>query len=182
MTRREHDNYPTPSWTVDRLLEEYSIDAQLVVEPAAGSGSLVRAFQARCVGTYWRAVDIMEEHREALASVCDDVLIGDYLENPCDCDAIIGNPPYKLARQFVEKAIREAPVVVFLLRLGFLSSAKRCDLLRLHTPSVYVLPNRPSYTGTGKTDQYDYAWFAWDESDDPIVRILNKTSRQTRRG
>lgn len=32
--------------------------------------------------------------------------------------------------------------------------------MRSHTPDIYVLPNRPSFSGKG-TDSIEYAWFVW---------------------
>jgi hypothetical protein len=47
-----------------------------------------------------------------------------------------------------------------LLRLNFLGSSVRAQFMRSHTPDVYVLPNRPSFTGNG-TDSIEYTWFVW---------------------
>jgi hypothetical protein len=35
-----------------------------------------------------------------------------------------------------------------------------------------VLPRRPSFTADGKTDATDYAWFAWNTSDDRGERLI----------
>jgi hypothetical protein len=32
-------------------------------------------------------------------------------------------------------------------------------------PDIYVIPNRPSFTG-GKTDSIEYAWFVWSKYND----------------
>ena len=52
-----------------------------------------------------------------------------------------------------------------LLRLNFLGSQERSDYLREHMPDIYVIPNRPSFTG-GKTDSIEYAWFVWSKYND----------------
>lgn len=179
MDRVRNDAYPTPCWPVDRLLEAFSLDADLVLEPAAGSGNLIRWFRRHGVGRYWAAVEIDEQHRQALEVVSDDFVIGDYLTIPRSADAIVGNPPFSSAFEFAKKAIQEAPIVVLLLRLGFLSSGRRAPWLQQHTPSVYVLPERPGFVGAG-TDKYDYAWFVWCD-EDPIVRVLDRTRKQLRR-
>lgn len=78
-------------------------------------------------------------------------------------DLVITNPPYSLAMEFVERALREiAPSgeVAMLLRLCWLAGQKRAAFHREHPGDVYVLPKRPSFTGKG-TDSADYAWFVW---------------------
>lgn len=53
--------------------------------------------------------------------------------------------------------------VAFLLRLAFLATMRRrVSLWQANPPAkVWVLPQRPSFTGKG-TDQFDYGWFVWD--------------------
>ena len=41
---------------------------------------------------------------------------------PDGCEAIITNPPFKLAEQFVEHALELSPLVVMLLRFAFFES------------------------------------------------------------
>lgn len=50
--------------------------------------------------------------------------------------------------------------MAILLRLNFLGTEGRSAFMREHAPDVYVLPNRPSFTGT-KTDSIEYVWFVW---------------------
>lgn len=76
-------------------------------------------------------------------------------------DVVITNPPYSLAMPVIEQALAlETQFIVMLLRLNFLASGGRADFMRTHAPDVYVLPNRPSFSGTG-TDSIEYAWFVW---------------------
>lgn len=51
-------------------------------------------------------------------------------------------------------------MVCWPLRLNFLGSKKRCKWLQADMPDVYVLPNRPDFTGDGG-DATEYAWFVW---------------------
>lgn len=92
---------------------------------------------------------------------------------------ILMNPPFSLSLEFVERALREVDpfgVVCALLRLNWLASVRRAPFLRAHTPSVYVLPKRPSFTADGRVDAADYGWFCWREGQ-PIVRILDVEAR-----
>ena len=79
----------------------------------------------------------------------------DFLELPAPAkpyDLVITNPPFQLAMEFVQHAMRfiqPAGAVAMLLRLNWLASLKRADFLRRFCPDVHVLPRRPSFTGRG---------------------------------
>src|SRR5258707_9168253 len=45
------------------------------------------------------------------------------------CEAIVTNPPFKLAERFVAHALELCPIVVMLLRLAFLESERRTGIL-----------------------------------------------------
>ncbi len=81
------------------------------------------------------------------------------------CDAIITNPPFFLALEFIQRAMRESRsyscTLAFLLRLNFLGSKKRRQFHLDHPADLYVMTKRPSFIG-GKTDSIEYAWFVWD--------------------
>jgi hypothetical protein len=56
--------------------------------------------------------------------------------------------------------------------------------MRSNCPDVYVLPNRPSYEATGRTDSIEYAWMHWKKNikrDFATVRILAVTPLAERR-
>lgn len=60
--------------------------------------------------------------------------------------AVIMNPPYLLAQEFIEHALTltDGPVAA-LLRLNFLGGGERSKWLSVHVPDVYVLADRPSF-------------------------------------
>ncbi len=61
---------------------------------------------------------------------------------------VLGNPPYDGAVQWVEKSLRLAPVVGFLLRSTFLGSAKRHHWWKNHPPAyIWTLDGRPKWEG-----------------------------------
>ena len=75
---------------------------------------------------------------------------------------ILTNPPFSLALEFCDHAIKHAEHVFMLLRLNFLAAKKRRNWWIMHEPSaLFVLSERPSFTDNGKTDATDYAWFYW---------------------
>lgn len=167
--RHELDFYETPSWTVDALLDRLNGKLEKVssiLDPAAGNGALIRGIND-CRIT---AIDIDARHRRQLELITPDVWIGDFLETSVGTigvhDMIICNPPYNYAEAFVRHAMGHdgkkewfAPVGYFLLRLNFLASKGRKFWMREKKPNVYVLSKRPSFTGDGRTDGTEYAWF-----------------------
>jgi hypothetical protein len=169
--REAADNYPTPAWCVRRLLERVWLPGGLWLEPAAGSGAIVRAVNAYrmyCLAApvVWVACDVRPECRDDLSGVVDDgnVHIEDFLTRDFGCsdwDCVISNPPYSLAQEFVTKSLELAPFVAMLLRLNFLASGERAPFFRSEQPDIYVLPNRPSFTANGKTDASEYCWMVW---------------------
>jgi hypothetical protein len=90
-------------------------------------------------------------------------------------DLIITNPPFKLARKFVDTALERAPVVIMLLRLAFLESGERMDwfkggsLVRIHISSRRLpMMHRDGWTGKKAGSAVAHAWFVWDK-DHPLV-------------
>lgn len=198
--RVEDDRYFTPAWCVERLLEEIDLPKGLWLEPCAGNGAIIKACNSLHSQWHpymkWRANEINKKYEGDLLKLVQHyhLRIGDFLtmnlldmypednqENP---DVIITNPPFALAMQIVEHAFTFDPTyVVMLLRLNFLASASRAAFMRRRMPDVYVLPNRPSFTG-GATDSIEYAWFVWGpESSNNCgeIRVLATTNQEDRK-
>jgi hypothetical protein len=90
-----------------------------------------------------------------------------------------------MAQAFIESSRKRFPNadICFLLRLGFLESEARREFFQqMGVPDLYILPNRPSFTGQG-TDASTYAWFLWSEQPAKIgrVQILKYTPRAERK-
>ena len=177
--RRLDDAYMTPAWCVRRLLEEWRpYDPGIMVEPAVGDGAIVRAVD-EVMPRGWRVYDIRKT--SACLDPCDFLEVSDVIPSAA---AVLTNPPYCLAEEFVRhsRACFPCADLVFLLRIAFLASAARLPLWRdVGTPDIYVLPNRPSFTGGG-TDSADYAWFRWPEERRLAgqIRILAETTKSER--
>jgi hypothetical protein len=116
----------------------------------------------------------------------------DVIENFLDCDIeldkdsmIVSNPPFCLAKEFIEKAYRLNPrFIVYFLRLNFLGSKERFLFFKHYKPSFCVVHHdRPSFVvddikyfdkkGNEKilkkysTDSIEYAHFVWDTTKEP---------------
>jgi len=144
--RRPYDEYNTPAWVVDKFLEFLPIrEDWTYIEPCRSTGAF---YYKMPLGSAWGEI------REGV-----DYLATEY--NHADC--ILTNPPYNMAQEFVEKAHKDADVIIMLLRLNFLESMRRFDFWNKYPPHHLVtLSKRPSFTEDGKTEGAGYAFFIWD--------------------
>ena len=178
--RHPDDFYATPAWCTRAILPHLGRPDYFdrVVDPCCGDGAILDVIaeqwpdhrqSLRGVEIDARRADIAgKKHRVACADALGETQWDRAVE------LVVTNPPFSLAMEFVQRALEEvAPggTVAMLLRLPWLASQKRAPWLRENTPSVYVLPTRPSFTGKG-TDATDYAWMVWDGKP-PTVTILD---------
>jgi hypothetical protein len=185
--RNADDFYETPSWCVRRLFERVELPGGVWVEPAAGHGAIIRAVNGIRSDVRWAGFEIRPEARPHLEPLVFNTgsFIMDFLQTvPLGCaKAVVANPPFCLAMEFIEHALTLSDYVVMLLRLNFLGSAKRSAFFRSDMPDVYVLPNRPSFTGGG-TDATEYAWAVWTPERgrrSGRVEVLAETPAEERR-
>jgi hypothetical protein len=133
-----------------------------VWEPAAGDGNIVHVLRDNGIPVI--ASDI---ERYSL----DLHFVGDLLQQeraPYDCKCLVTNPPYKLAAQFAEHALTLVPDVYLLLRLAFLESVGRTELLE-HSGLRRVLVfrkrlprmHRANYDGPKSSSSMAFAWLCW---------------------
>ena len=176
--------FATPAWVTRRLLERVDLPNGLWLEPSAGEGAIIRAVAEMRSAIRWHAVEYRAECLPALRalSVVEVAQTSSFQRAALGRYAVcLGNPPYAAALEFVQHALGCAEVVVMLLRLNWLASAKRAEWMRQHPPCLFVLPDRPSFVGTGG-DATDYAWMAWGLRNPPTVEILGSTSPGEREG
>ncbi len=165
---RGNDLYETPPVAVEALLRAENVPA-IVWEPACGPGSIVRVLRAS--GRRVIATDLVD-----YASPDQDKAGWDFLleqSAPADVQAIITNPPFKNAGEFVSHALRLVPSVMMLLRLAFIESQRRTGILDGgKLARVHVFRNRlpmmhRAGQGIKETDRQPssamaFAWFVWD--------------------
>lgn len=157
------DFYETPSWAVRAVLPILPVkEGTRILDPGCGTGAILRA-----VGAAFPENEILGlEKDEARFRACEastdlPIMHGDFFSHAERYDLIVSNPPYSHALEFVQYALSLAPVVAMLLRLPWLAGQARADWHRENPSHVNVLPRRPSFTGDGKTDATEYAWFIW---------------------
>lgn len=158
--RKERDLYETPEWVTEALIPHLpTMVAAGAWEPACGSGKMVR---------------VLDRHMSPV--VTSDIAFGlDFLicKTCPDVGALITNPPYELATEFIEHALRlmedSGGVVAMLLRTDFDHAKGRSYLFR-DCPAFakkVVLTKRiiwfePEPGAKGKSPSFNHAWFIWD--------------------
>lgn len=174
--RDEHDYYPTPEKLAGVMFDLYGQDRFLgtnsylnMLDPGSGYGVFGKVGREKHPLAHITGVELDTKKPSNLAY--DTYLYKDYLnlstQHTSNHNLIIGNPPYKLAEQFIWKSVEFLAfhgVIMFLLRLNFLEGIKRNKGIYtdFKPTSIYVLAERPSFTGNNKTDATAYAIFVWD--------------------
>ncbi len=179
--RVEADFYATPLETVYSFLDNYDgiKKSDNILEPSAGNGNIIQALRNRGYNNFIDAVELRKEERYNLMGKADRVGIFNYLIEtiPHKYDVIIGNPPYSLAQEFIDKSLsllNPGGRLIFLLRTNFLESSKRFEWWQDKLPTgLYTLHKRPSFTGKG-TDATSYSWFVWEnrQTDKQTIKVI----------
>jgi len=163
LAERGDDLYETPACAVHALMRHEALPTR-IWEPACGPGAIVRVL--RTAGHEVIATDLVDYH-------CPDSRGGhDFLMEYCAPDgvqAIVTNPPFKLAGEFVAHARTLAPKVIMLLRLAFLESDRRSaildagDLARVHLFRKRLpMMHRAGWEGRKANSGMAFGWFVWD--------------------
>lgn len=168
LAERGDDLYETPAVATEALLRVESLP-EIIWEPACGPGSIVRTLRAAGHKVY--ATDLVDY------GCPDSEARVDFLMEhsaPTYIGAIVTNPPFKLANQFVAHGLMLAPKVIMLLRLAFLEGTGRSPIMDGGSLArVYVFRNRlPMMHRAGRgtmvaktnSSAMAFAWFVWDRT------------------
>lgn len=168
--REENDFYATPPIAtkvlVNYLKENYpNIKDKIIWEPACGKGHISEVLKEN--GYLVFSSDIIDRGY----GMCGEEM--NFLESKDKVDYnIITNPPYKFAKEFVEKAmelITDDNYCCMLLKLTFLEGKKRYPMFKKYPPmKVLVFSDRINCALGGdfeNTDEFGgavcYAWYIW---------------------
>ena len=167
LSERKDDLYQTPPEAVHALVKVETLPHD-IWEPACGPGSIARTL--RQYGHDVHATDLVDYDSPDQNEHGLDFLFPHSTEGAWS-SAIVTNPPFKLAEQFVERAFECAPLVIMLLRLAFLTSEKRTNILehsglaRVHVFRKRLpMMHRDGWEGPKASSSMDFAWFVWDRS------------------
>lgn len=190
--RVEYDFYATDPKAVEKLLLKYPINGSKILEPCVGNGNIANA-----INEFYKSkrdiigVDIVDRGYP-------NTIVHDYLtwETDKKFDCIITNPPYSLAKEFVEKSMEllnegydedgyaKGQLIMF-LKIQFLEGAKRKAMFEKYPPKyIYVFRNRMATWNNGEPLDSNgkrwattmcHAWFVWEKgsTSEPVVRWLD---------
>jgi hypothetical protein len=152
--RKPNDSYETPAWVTQALLPHIRVKPPaMVLEPAAGTGKMAKALKH--AGFKVKAADLTDG---------DDFL--DLALLPGMIDAVITNPPYGMAAEFISHALdltEPRGLVAMLLRTDYDHAATRRYLFIYPFAKKVVLTKRIRWfaNSTG-SPSFNHAWFVWD--------------------
>jgi hypothetical protein len=159
---RALDLYETPTIAVEALLHAETLPL-CVLEPAAGRGAIVNVLRSH--GHTVIASDVID-YGFPLDFVTDFLTT---VLPPKGCGAIVTNPPYQIATEFTRHALDLMPQVYLLLRLAFLESICRTDILehcglaRVHVFRKRLpMMHRDGWSGRRASSAIPFAWFCWN--------------------
>ncbi len=178
------DFYETTAWAVHAVLPVLPVIPEVtrILDPGCGTGAILRELGAAFPENEITGLEKDRARFEAVSASTDlPVQLGDFFHHSDKYDLIVSNPPYSYALEFVQHALTLAPVVCMLLRLPWLAGQGRAQWQRENPSQVNVLPRRPSFTGDGKTDATEYAWFIWGTQQAGTWQILETAKHQRRR-
>jgi hypothetical protein len=157
------DCYETPACAVEALLRVERLP-RCVWEPAVGRGAIVDVLRAH--GHTVSGSDIID--------YSDLDFVADFLAQtkvPTGTKAVVTNPPYRHAEQFVRHALELSPLVVMLLRLALLESERRrailedCGLARVHVFRRRLpMMHRDGWGDNRASSAIPFAWFVWSRN------------------
>ncbi len=157
--RIARDEYSTPAWVTEALRCHLPRQPKLIWEPAAGNGKMTRV-----LSTWGGGVVSSDIEPHPLVYTADFLTC-----SPHDgVDAIITNPPYKLATEFVQRALGNMSshgIVAMLLRTDFDHAKTRQHLFSKHPAFAkkVVLTKRIKWFEDSKgSPSFNHCWMIWD--------------------
>lgn len=180
--RVENDYYATDPLAVEMLMNVYQFNEGSFLEPCIGNGNISEVVNDRFPNSKIIGVDIVDRGYP-------NTIIHDFLTYETDAkfDNIITNPPYSLAKEFIEKGMGLLNIngkMAMFLKIQFLEGAKRTEMFKKYPPKyIYVFTKRmPTWNKGQPTDPNGkrwattmcHAWFVWEKGSktEPIVRWL----------
>jgi hypothetical protein len=169
------DLFPTPPWATRAFIETLPYPKDFIsqwscLEPACGPG-----YMARSLSEYFLSVSAYDKFDYGQDTPPTDFLTGEFEPH----DRVISNPPFNLAKEFIEKSLTIANVgVAMLARTVFIEGQKRFMDIYRDNPPAYFMPyvervpmlkdrlDRKASTATS------YAWFVWTKEKTNATQVL----------
>jgi hypothetical protein len=170
------DDFPTPPWATRGLIEyilenKRSLAKMSCLEPACGAGHM-----AKVLKEYFGQVQSADAYRYGYGYQRD------FLTYPYETNAVdwvITNPPFRLAEEFVLRALNVAREgVAILARTVFLESVGRYDsIFRDRPPTKFAqfserVPMVRGRLDIKATTATGYAWLVWEKTVAAEPRLM----------
>lgn len=168
--RRKSDFYETPYSITRHLLAVEQFPNQ-ILEPACGDGAIVK---------------VLIDHGYSVTAYDKEV---DFLTETNTYESVITNPPFSLAKEFIQKCNTVCSnKFALLLPLSYLHGKSRYDSFysnnNIGLKSVYVFTRYPMLgepiraDGKYNTGMMVYAWYVFEKSysDEPVLRWIDNNS------
>lgn len=174
--RELNDYYATHPSSVPPLLKLLNFNRKMLIrEPSCGEGHLSIALEL--AGHTVVSSDLIERGY-GISGI--DYLEYDPVLDTATYDAVIMNPPYKYAVEFIEKSLKQAPVVAAFLPVRFLESEDR-EKLYQSSPPRYIAAfsrrcpcSKNGIFADNESSAVFYAWFIWEKgfTGDPSIKWI----------
>lgn len=164
------DDFPTPPWATRALcrwLQGYPMEQtwlRTCREPAANRGYMVKPLRE-----FFRVVEASDVHDYDAGFAQRDFLFPEPL---VPVDWTITNPPFRLAEQFIQRALETSTRgVAVIVRSAFLEGVGRHGRLFSMTPPTHVLqfaervPMVKGRFDPGASTATAYVWLVWLKGD-----------------
>lgn len=162
------DDFPTPPWATralcEWLMESELLREQICREPAANRGHMVRPLTE-----YFNRVEASDIHDYGAGFQVEDYLFGP--DQPA-VDWTITNPPFRLAEQFIDRALRTSRKgAAVIVRTAFLEGIGRWQRIFAPNPPSDILQFtercamfRGRLGMPKETSATAYCWIVWRTS------------------
>ena len=181
-TRVEHDFYATDPETLKMFLYEFWKENTFegsILEPACGQGHISKTLKELLPNFDIISTDLINRGY-GIGGV--DFLTHDYKRK---FNTVITNPPFSLAKEFIEKGLEVSDkYVIMFCKIQLLEGVKRKDMF-LNTPLKYVYVHttrQATWKDGNPTDSKGrkwantmcLAWFVWDKEyvGNPIIKWI----------
>ena len=164
------DDFPTPPWATRALckyiLNEYDLKNQSVWEPACNRGYMGRPLMEN-FNEFWFS-DIHDYGWDYQNEIFDFCNLID--KSPVKKDWVITNPPFRLAQEFILRAIDVSNVgVAVIVRTSFLEGKGRFEkLFSINPPTIIAqfverVPMVKGRYDPKASTATSYVWLVWEK-------------------
>jgi len=165
--RKKNDEYFTPEWVTKALIPYIPSHVKHIWEPAAGNGKIVNELRKNLYDVTPTDITNGKEWDFLKAKI-------EYPFWHVPPDAIITNPPFNQAQEFIEHALNLIRVyngmVAMLLRTDYDSAKTRRHLFgdnKVFTRKIILTRRIIWFPKKGAAPSYNHAWYIWDYNHMP---------------